>query len=500
MLSFLLSIPPRTVLSVLLPIIASCLGTTLLYRLYLHPLAKFHGPWYAAATSLTLATLSLFQLDALWIEYLVKKYGSESPLLRSSLAIIFNQCNTKASLYGTGAFASPHLFGTLDGDSHRELRKAVGGSPWTVGCLKNNWEPRLDDHLQLLCQRLTETANTHNSVDLGSELSRFSADIATMLLFTHPFGFLENRENQARILEKWREEIPVSAFASRFKFFHVYIANLPGMNALLFRKGLPRRTGKDGSEWVMAESARRIKQREYEIEQGRNMEKSDFLQLCMDARLGGKPLTQAQKHAHAIMFLTAGSDTTGSGLGSTLRFLITQPDKLQRLREEIETAEQAGLLSKPIKYEEARQHLPYLAACIKESLRLNPPGVGFFARVTGKDGTIINGQYIPPHTEITTAALVIHRDPGVFSPDPGLFRPERWLDKDKVAEMDPAIFTFGMGPRSCLGKDIAHMELYKVIAELVRRFDFKLENAGEFVIAGGIAYNKGFKVKITLRK
>ncbi|KAK2805084.1 hypothetical protein FQN50_006329 [Emmonsiellopsis sp. PD_5] len=222
---------------------------------------------------------------------------------------------------------------------------------------------------------------------------------------------------------------------------------------------------------------------------------------CMDARLGGNPLTHAQKHAHAMMFITAGSDTTGSGLGSTLRFLITHPDKLRRLREEIETAEQAGLLlSKPIKYEETRQHLPYLAACIKESLRLCPPGVGFFGRVTGKDGTIVNGQYIPPHTEVTTTALVVQRDPAVFSPDPNLFRPERWLDKDKVAEMDAAIFTFGMGPRSCLGKEIAHMELYKVIAELIRRFDFKLENAGEFVIAGSIAYNKGFTVRVTLRK
>lgn len=35
--------------------------------------------------------------------------------------------NHKSDLYGTGILGPPHLFSTLDGDTHRDLRKALGG-------------------------------------------------------------------------------------------------------------------------------------------------------------------------------------------------------------------------------------------------------------------------------------------------------------------------------------------------------------------------------------
>ena len=188
---------------------------------------------------------------------------------------------------------------------------------------------------------------------------------------------------------------------------------------------------------------------------------------AIDARIDGEPLTALQKRAHVTLLIQAGADTTGTGLGSTLRFLLTNPEKLALARKEIDSASRAGNLSTPVKYEEVRGHLPYFIACIKESLRLHPPATNLFARVAPPQGKTIEGVFIPPGTEITSNAYVVQRDPELYAPDPEAFRPERWLSSvEKASELDAASFVFGTGPRVCLGKDIAIMELYKLLPEV----------------------------------
>jgi cytochrome P450 len=52
--------------------------------------------------------------------------------------------NQKAMLYGTGALGPPHLFAILDGEEHKQLRKALNNAPWTSGQLKNTVSDSLD--------------------------------------------------------------------------------------------------------------------------------------------------------------------------------------------------------------------------------------------------------------------------------------------------------------------------------------------------------------------
>lgn len=180
----------------------------------------------------------------------------------------------------------------------------------------------------------------------------------------------------------------------------------------------------------------------------------------------GEPLSDMQRISHVTLLIQAGADTTGTALGSTLRFLVTNPEKKAKAMKELDDANSAGLLSTPVKYEETRQHLPCFVACIKEALRLNPPATNLFARVIGKEGKLVDGQYIPPGSEITCHAYVSQRDPGLYGPDPNAFRPERWLEQDKSNEMDSVSLVFGMGSRVCLGKDIAIIEMYKLLPEV----------------------------------
>lgn len=183
--------------------------------------------------------------------------------------------------------------------------------------------------------------------------------------------------------------------------------------------------------------------------------------------MDGKPLSTVQKVSHVTLLIQAGADTTGTGLGSTLRFLVLNKDKMKKALAEIQAADRAGKLSTPVQYEEVREHLPYFVACIKESLRLNPPATNLFGRITPKEGIKVDGHFIPEGMDITSNAYVVQRDPELYAPDPDTFRPERWLENRELAQqMDAQSFVFGMGPRVCLGKDIAIMEMYKLLPEV----------------------------------
>lgn len=189
---------------------------------------------------------------------------------------------------------------------------------------------------------------------------------------------------------------------------------------------------------------------------------------CLDARYSdGSPLTPIEKRAHVTLLIQAGADTTGTALGATLRFILNNPAVLARVRAEIATAEAGGLLSSPIRYDESRQHLPYFVACIKESLRLQPPAPNLFGRVIPQGGKVIDGHYVPGGAEVTCYAYSVQRDTAFYGEDAEEYKPERWMQSDqRTFELEAAQFTFGMGSRVCLGKDVALMELHKLLPEV----------------------------------
>ena len=135
------------------------------------------------------------------------------------------------------------------------------------------------------------------------------------------------------------------------------------------------------------------------------------LHSCLDARINDEPLSPAQKRAHVTLLIQAGADTTGTALGSTLRFLAITPGCFTKALNEIHAAEKANLLSIPIKYEETRLHLPYIVGAVKEGLRLNPSAPSWFPRVVPPEGKIIEGFFVPGGVDVTSNATVVQRDP-----------------------------------------------------------------------------------------
>lgn len=106
-----------------------------------------------------------------------------------------------------------------------------------------------------------------------------------------------------------------------------------------------------------------------------------------------------------------------------------------------------GELSEYVTYYEA-QRMPYFQACMREALRMHPAVGQLLERIVPKNGTTIEGVFLPEGTIVGINPWVAARDKAVYGADVYMFRPERWLEADEkqLKLMDRnwlAVSTFG---------------------------------------------------------
>jgi cytochrome P450 len=118
------------------------------------------------------------------------------------------------------------------------------------------------------------------------------------------------------------------------------------------------------------------------------------------------------------------------------------------------------------------KHLPYLRACLDESLRLFPPTPHGLPRETPPDGTNIRGDYIPGGVTVAMSAFVAHRIESTF-PQADEYIPERWLGEEGKL-LQPFFLAFSAGARGCIGRNISYLEQTVVLASVLRRYEFAL--------------------------
>ena len=226
---------------------------------------------------------------------------------------------------------------------------------------------------------------------------------------------------------------------------------------------------------------------------GESSQRADLLAMFMKAQ-ADRPefMTDQRVLTMAVSMTFAGSETTAISLAAVFYYLLKDREgRYGKLMTELQNALTEGKIERrdngTVTWAES-QTLPYLDACIKEAFRIHPAAGLPLERITPPQGIEIDGHFIPGGTIVGANAWVIHKREDIFGKDADNFVPERWLNasKEQLKEMNANMFQFGAGARTCIGKNISLLEMYKLIPAFLRRFevefadpsqDWKLHNA-----------------------
>lgn len=177
----------------------------------------------------------------------------------------------------------------------------------------------------------------------------------------------------------------------------------------------------------------------------------------------GSPVSSDEIAAHVLLLVWAGYDTTASAGSWVMHQLARRPDWQDRLRSELSRI----VGDRPLTTEDGRK-LVEMSWFMREIERMFPSAL-FFPRVT-TEPIHFNGYDIPKGKAVFYSPYLTHRDPALFD-NPNAFEPERW-DPERPGRKAKSSYLvgFGGGPRVCLGKAFALMQLSIMIASVVRRY------------------------------
>ncbi|KAI1747043.1 cytochrome P450 [Xylaria castorea] len=175
------------------------------------------------------------------------------------------------------------------------------------------------------------------------------------------------------------------------------------------------------------------------------------------------------------VLMEAGSDTTRNTFKTFLLAMAAHPSLLKKAQEEVD-----GFFgSDKMPAEAHNAELPYLMACLLETLRWRPSFPSGIPHATTQDDTF-EGFFIPANTTVILDIWGIHHDPNEFE-NPEVFDPTRFLrhlsgsktssDKSSISPLGRQVWTFGAGRRVCPGQEMAMRSLLLTAAKVVWCFD-----------------------------
>ncbi|XP_006294021.2 indoleacetaldoxime dehydratase [Capsella rubella] len=204
-------------------------------------------------------------------------------------------------------------------------------------------------------------------------------------------------------------------------------------------------------------------------------QKADFVDILLSIEKDKNNGFQVERNDIKFMILDmfiGGTSTTSTLLEWTMTELIRKPECLKKLQDEIRSTMMPN--TSYIKEKEV-ENMRYLKAVIKEALRLHPSLPLILPRLLSED-VKVKGYNIAAGTEVIINAWAIQRDTAVWGPDAEEFKPERHLESAlDYHGKDLNYIPFGSGRRICPGIGLALGLAEVTVANLVGRFDWKVE-------------------------
>ncbi|KAI0898217.1 putative cytochrome P450 [Annulohypoxylon nitens] len=421
-----LSVGNLAVISLILGILLSVARA--LYNVFLHPLRRYPGPLSHRVTILPRALVQMRGRLPFHVAELHRRYGPVVRVAPDELAVFEHL---------------PTSIVNAEADEHGKLRR----------------EGIIGAYADLLVKRLREAVGNggegegeRRALDIREWYTWTTFDLIGDLSFgvEGGFGCLEGAK-----AHPWVKLINTS-IRQQGRMLGLIALGLRGPLGWLHKSGV----GADNrhKRIVKEKVAQRMK----------GGERPDFLDgLIRNKEALG--LDGGRMANNASVLSLAGSETSATSLCGVTYFLTTHPELLKRLEQEVRTAfksEDEITLTSVGK-------LSFMLACLNETLRCYPPFVTGAPRYTSKDA-IIDGHFVPAGTVFSVYQYAINHGERYWK-QAEKFAPERWMDdpeykSDQLDAMQP----FGLGPRNCIGRNLAYAEMRLILAKIVYNFDMSL--------------------------
>ena len=332
---------------------------------------------------------------------------------------------------------------SANGDAWRRQRPMVMAS-FDPGHIKTYF-PALVKVTRRFARRWRRAAAAGETIDLQADLMRYTVDVTAGLAFGADINTLES---DTELIQSHLDKI----FPALFKRL---MAPFP-----FWRWFGERRLGRhlEALQAAVAEFIAQARAR-MQADPGLRTRPTNLIEAMIAARdTEGSGLTDADVAGNVLTMLLAGEDTTANTLAWMIYLLYRHPQALARARDEA-----SGIDLK--KYEEVSA-LPFIDACINETMRLKP--VAPIIILEPVRDTMVGGIEVPAGTLVMCLMRAGATDARHF-PDPWVFDPARWLSNPSKKVSMP----FGAGPRLCPGRYLAILEMKMVMAMLLGGFEIE---------------------------
>ncbi|KAI3778146.1 hypothetical protein L2E82_07196 [Cichorium intybus] len=197
-----------------------------------------------------------------------------------------------------------------------------------------------------------------------------------------------------------------------------------------------------------------------------NSDEQDFLDTMLRSGFSDLQINQL-----TVELFSGGTHSTASTIEWALAELLKNKEAMLTIRNELKKEIGSTNCIKESQVSE----LPYLHACVKETLRLHPPAPLLHPQAI-LEGCEIMNYNVPKNSQLIINVWAMGRDPNLWE-DPLTFKPERFCDSNvDFKGQDFKFLPFGVGRRMCPGYPYAIKQIHLMLASLVQNFDWFLPN------------------------
>ncbi|KAL2692250.1 hypothetical protein Neosp_002656 [[Neocosmospora] mangrovei] len=379
---------------------------------------------------------------------------------------------------------------TIDKNVHARKRRVMNNA-FSDKALRS-CEPFIHDNVDRWCEliidEIGEGEKWSKSLNMARWADHLIFDILGDLCFGKSFGMKEPGSELRYVPGLMTDFLEILHPIAYSPFTALWVWLKPrGLNQLLAAAAPPAlKNWQSFVENCFAERARV----EHSAEKSEGGGRTDFFHYLFKAvdPETGKGYSEDELFGESESLIIAGSDTTAITTAAAFFYLSRNPEVQQKLADEI-TSTFSSI--DEIKSGPTLHSCKYLRAFIEETLRMSPPVPADLSREVQKGGIVVEGEYIPEGIKVSTVSYCMHHNPEYF-PEPFKFQPERWIvDEDdttgasaeRLAVAQSAFMPFSAGPRGCIGKNLAYLEMNLVLAKIIYNFEIRRDPASN--LGGG---------------